>query len=243
MTRQRADLALVERKIFATRAKAKEAIASGLVRVDGKILHKSSEPIHPTARIEATTPYPWVSRGGVKLAAALDAFGYDPLGCFCLDIGASTGGFSHVLLARGAAKVVAADVGHGQLHPSLAQDPRIRSLEGTDARSLNPAMLGTMPEFLTFDVSFIPLELVLPNVLRLAAKNARLVALIKPQFEAGPAHVKKGLVKDAGVRQEVCANIARLLEELGWRPAGPIPSPIEGGDGNLEFLIGAERSC
>jgi 23S rRNA (cytidine1920-2'-O)/16S rRNA (cytidine1409-2'-O)-methyltransferase len=243
MTRQRADLALVERKIFATRAKAKEAIASGLVRVDGKILRKSSEPIDAKARIEASAPYPWVSRGGVKLAAALDRFGYDPMGRTCLDIGASTGGFSHVLLAYGAAKVVAVDVGHGQLHPSLLQEPRLRSLEGTDARSLTPAMLGTLPEVLTFDVSFIPLALVLPNVLRLAAQGARLVALIKPQFEAGPAHVKKGLVKDAGIREEVCMRIARLIEDLGWRAAEPIPSPIEGGDGNFEFLIGAERAC
>jgi 23S rRNA (cytidine1920-2'-O)/16S rRNA (cytidine1409-2'-O)-methyltransferase len=243
MTRQRADLALVERKIFATRAKAKEAIALGLVRVDGKILRKSSEPIEAEARIEASAPYPWVSRGGVKLAAALDTFGYDPVAHTCLDIGASTGGFSHVLLARGATKVVAVDVGHGQLHPSLLQHPRLRSLEGTDARNLTPTMLEITPTFLTFDVSFIPLALVLPPVLRLAAQNARLVALIKPQFEAGPAHVKKGLVKDAGIREEVCANIARLLEKLGWRAAGPIPSPIEGGDGNLEFLIGAERSC
>ena len=239
--RQRADLALVERRFFESRAKAQEAISAGLVRVDGKILRKSSEPLSPFAHVEAAAPHPWVSRGGIKLAAALDAFGFDPAGLACLDIGASTGGFTHVLLARGAANVVAIDVGRGQLHQDLARDSRVVSREGTDARSLTPASLPTKPDFVTCDVSFISLNLVLPAVLPLAARNARLVALIKPQFEAGPGHVVKGIVKDCAIRSKVCVAIADLVESLGWRVEGVTPSPIEGGDGNVEYLIGAMR--
>jgi len=241
MASKRADLALVERKLFESRAKAQEAIAAGLVRADGKVLRKASEPIASAARIEASSPYPWVSRGGVKLAAALEAFGFDPAGRACLDIGASTGGFTHVLLSRGASSVFAVDVGRGQLHPDLACDPRVTSREATDARSLSPAFLSTAPEFITCDVSFISLKLVLPAVAPLAARGAKLVALIKPQFEAGPGHVVKGIVKDASIRRKACAEIKSLVETLGWRVEGLLPSPIEGGDGNIETLIGATR--
>jgi 23S rRNA (cytidine1920-2'-O)/16S rRNA (cytidine1409-2'-O)-methyltransferase len=242
MTRQRADLALVERKLFESRAKAQEAIAAGLVRVDGKVLRKASEPIDSGAHIEAFAPYPWVSRGGLKLAAALEAFGFDPAGRACLDIGASTGGFTHVLLARGALEILAIDVGRGQLHPDLARDPRVMSREATDARSLTLASLARAPEIVTCDVSFISLKLVLPIVLPLVAPNARLVALIKPQFEAGPGHVVKGIVKDAAIRRKACDDVRSLVEALGWRVDGLLPSPIEGGDGNIEFLIGATRA-
>ncbi len=238
---KRADLVLVEREFFKSRAKAQEAIAAGLVRVDGKVLRKASEPIASGADIEAAAPYPWVSRGGVKLAAALDAFGFDPSGLACLDIGASTGGFTHVLLSRGAAEVTAVDVGHGQLHPQLARDPRVRSREGTDARSLTRASLGSPPQLVTCDVSFISLALILPAVLPLATENASLAALIKPQFEAGPAHVVRGVVKDSSVRDKVCANVEALISRLGWRVLGVQPSPIVGGDGNREYLIGATR--
>ncbi|HYP58760.1 MAG TPA: TlyA family RNA methyltransferase, partial [Beijerinckia sp.] len=212
---------------------------AGLVTVDGKRLRKPAEIIDPAARIDARAPYPWVSRGGVKLAAALDAFGFDPGGLACLDIGASTGGFTHVLLARGAAHVIAVDVGHGQLHKDIAQDLRVRSYEGTDARTLARDMFEKPPALMTCDASFISLKLILPVVLPLAAANAALVALIKPQFEAGPGHVTKGIVRDPSIREKVCAEIAALIEDLGWRVEGLIPSPIEGGDGNLEFLIGA----
>lgn len=239
ITSKRADLALVERKFFASRAKAQEAIAAGLVRVDGRILRKASEPVDPDTHIEAEAPYPWVSRGGVKLVAALDAFGFDPAGQFCLDVGASTGGFAHVLLSRGAAEVVCVDVGHGQLHPDLARDPRIKSREGTDARALTPDSLATAPTFLSCDVSFISLTLVLPAILRLAAPHAALVALIKPQFEAGPSRAIKGIIKDEAIRREACAKIEALVEGLGWCVVGTIRSPIEGGDGNCEFLLGA----
>jgi 23S rRNA (cytidine1920-2'-O)/16S rRNA (cytidine1409-2'-O)-methyltransferase len=242
ITSKRADLVLVERDFFKSRAKAQEAIAAGLVRIDGKILRKASEPVAPDAEIDAAAPYPWVSRGGVKLAAALDAFGFDPSGLTCLDIGASTGGFTHVLLSRGAAQVTAVDVGHGQLHPDIASNPRVKSHEGTDARDLTGASLGSAPELVTCDVSFISLALVLPVILPLAAENASLAALIKPQFEAGPGHVVKGVVKDADVRGKVCADVEQLISGLGWRVLGVLPSPIEGGDGNREYLIGATRA-
>lgn len=238
---QRADLALVERGFFESRAKAREAIEAGLVQVDGRTIRRAAAMIDPAAEIEASAPYPWVSRGGVKLAAALDAFDFDPSSQVCLDIGASTGGFIHVLLCRGAAEVIAVDVGHGQLHPTIAADPRVRSLEGTDARHLDRFVIPTAPSLVTCDVSFISLELVLPAVLPLAEQGAKLVALIKPQFEVGPGHVKKGIVKDPLLLHAARERIAGLVLSLGWCIAGEIASPIEGGDGNHEFLLGATR--
>lgn len=238
----RADLALVSRGFFASRAKAQEAIAAGLVRADGRLVRKPSETLAADAAIEAGAAYPYVSRGGVKLAAALDAFQFDPAGGTCLDVGASTGGFTDVLLRRGAAHVFAVDVGHDQLAMSLRQDPRVTSLEGTDARSLTAAAFDRPITMITCDTSFISLRLVLPVVLPLAAPGARIVALIKPQFEAGPAHVVKGLVKDEAVRQECAQAIFRLLQDAGWTIAGLIESPIAGGDGNREFLVGAAKS-
>ncbi len=187
-------------------------------------------------QIEAAAAYPWVSRGGVKLEAALDAFGFDPEGRICLDVGASTGGFSDVLLARGAAQIYAVDVGRGQLSPKLCEDPRVIAMEATDARALTPAHFSAPPSFITCDVSFISLRLVLPNVLALAAPGALLVALIKPQFEVGPAFVVKGIVKDAAKRQGACATIEALLRKADWEVKGLIPSPIDGADGNREYL-------
>ncbi len=237
----RLDVALVERGLFASRAKAREAIEAGLVSVGGRIVDKPSEPVGPHARIDARAPYEWVSRGGVKLAAALDAFSIDPQGLACLDIGASTGGFAHVLLSRGAKSVACVDVGHGQLHPTIASDSRVKSMERTDARKLTAADLPEAPALVVIDVSFISLERVLPQGLALAAPQARLVALVKPQFEAGPEYVKKGIVRDEKIHAAVCAKIEKLVADLGWRRIGFMPSPIEGGDGNREFLIGAER--
>jgi 23S rRNA (cytidine1920-2'-O)/16S rRNA (cytidine1409-2'-O)-methyltransferase len=239
MSRQRADLALVSRGLFESRAKAQEAIALGLVRVDGKVLAKPSLLIDDQTEIEAQEPYPWVSRGGVKLAAALDAFGFDPKGCLCLDIGASTGGFTDVLLTRGAAQVYAVDVGHSQLHRKLSNDPRVSSMEATDARDLSSAMFSAPPQFISCDVSFISLRLVLPPLLQLAAPGARLIALIKPQFEVGPGFVVKGIVKDEAKRQAACHEIEALLRAAGWDVKGLIASPIAGTDGNREYLIGA----
>ena len=191
--------------------------------------------------LSATPAYPWVSRGGVKLAAALDHFGFHPTGLTCLDIGASTGGFSDVLLARGAAHVTAVDVGRGQLHPSLAGHPRLTLLEARDARSLVADDLPDAPALITLDVSFISLRLVLPTVLGLADAEATCVALVKPQFEAGRERVSKGIVRDPAIHAEVCGTVRDTVEALGWDVHGIVPSPIEGGDGNREFLLGAWR--
>ena len=238
---QRADLLLVERGYFESRARARAAIEAGLVKADGATVSKPSLALRADAVLEASPPHPYVSRGGVKLAAGLDAFGFDPAGRACLDIGASTGGFSHVLLRRGARSVVAVDVGHGQLHPKLAGEPRLVSLEGQDIRTLEAARLGEPPSLITIDVSFISLTHVLPAATRLAAPKALLVALIKPQFEATPGQVKKGIVRDPAVREEARARIIEALHTLGWTVHDTIVSPLRGGDGNLEFLIGARR--
>jgi 23S rRNA (cytidine1920-2'-O)/16S rRNA (cytidine1409-2'-O)-methyltransferase len=238
---KRADLALVARGLFESRAKAQEAIAAGRVHTDGRTIRKASEPIGAEVRLEAQALYPWVSHGGVKLAAALDAFSYDPQDRICLDIGASTGGFTDVLLARGAAHVFAVDVGHGQLHAKLKNDPRVTAREGTDARKLSKSSFDRPISMLTCDVSFISLKLVLPALLPLAADQALLVALIKPQFEVGPALVVKGIVKDERARERACQDIATLLQDTAWQVAGPIASPIEGRDGNCEYLVGAAR--
>lgn len=243
MARTRLDVALVERGYFESRAKAREAILSDLVRVDDAPAQKASALVSPDAMITAQAPHPWVSRGGVKLAAALEHFQIDPAGLDALDVGASTGGFSHVLLARGAAHVTAVDVGHGQLHASLQGLPNLRSLEGRDARDLAAGDFSRPPELVVVDASFISLRLILPHVLSLAAPGACLVALVKPQFEAGRGAVDRGLVRDAGVHSRVCAEIAALVEGLGWPLLGLIPSPIAGGDGNREFLLAARRAA
>ncbi|MBX9759398.1 MAG: TlyA family RNA methyltransferase [Beijerinckiaceae bacterium] len=242
--RQRIDQLLVSTGRFDSRARARAAIEAGLVRVGGRVVKKASEVIAQDAPIEAQAPHPWVSRAGLKLVAGLDAFGVDPAGATCLDVGSSTGGFTQVLLARGAAKVYAVDVGRDQLHPSLRADPRVISMEGCDARTLAPAMFDSAPQIIVCDASFISLRLILPKVLPLACAGARLVALVKPQFEAGRENVGKGgIVRDADIHARVCAEIAALVRELGWRVDGLRPSPIEGGDGNCEFLIGATQSA
>lgn len=242
MTRKRADVALVERGLFESRARAQAAIAVGQVMANGTVLRKPSDMVADDAELVAAPDHPWVSRGGLKLAAALDHFGFDPGGDICLDVGASTGGFTQVLLANGANKVYAVDVGRDQLHARLRADPAVVSLEQTDIRTLDPALFAERPDFVTVDVSFISLRLVLPALDRLIATPAHLVALIKPQFEAGKAHLKKGIVRDAAVHAAVYEEIAALAASLGWTVAGVMPSPIEGGDGNREFLLGARRS-
>ncbi len=239
--RKRADIVLVERGFFTSRARAQAAIAAGLVRVGGVAVEKASEEVAGDATIEAEAPHPWASRGGVKLAAALDAFALDPAGLVCLDIGASTGGFTDVLLARGAAKVVAVDVGHGQLDPRLAAEPRVRSLEGLDARALTMAALGETPDAIVIDVSFISQRLVLPHVLAFAAEPAWLVSLIKPQFEVGKADLVKGRVTSEAALMRACDGVRATIEAEGWTIIGLIPSPILGGAGAREFLIGARN--
>ena len=238
----RADLLLVERGLFESRAKAREAIEAGLVSANGAVVRKASDTIAPDAKIEAKAPYPWVSRGGLKLVAGLDHFRIDPAGLTCLDVGSSTGGFTHVLLARGAAKIFAVDVGQDQLHASLRGDPRVASLEKTDARELDEQIIPQQPQLIVCDASFISLKLVLPRALELAGPGAKLIALIKPQFEAGRAAVKKGIVKDPAIHAAVCAEIEAWLSTSRWNVLGMIASPITGGDGNVEFLIGAEKT-
>lgn len=241
MSRKRADMVLVERGFFTSRARAQEAIAAGLVRVNGAVVRKASETVPEEAVIEAEQPHPYVSRGGVKLAAALDAFHIDPKGRVCLDIGSSTGGFTEVLLLRGAEHVYAIDVGHGQLHPRIADDPRVTKMEGTDARALNATLVPQAADLLVADVSFISLKLVLPSAVTLLKPRAALAVLVKPQFEAGRDHVKKGIVRDEAVHRAVCEDMEAFVASLGFEPVGLIPSPIEGGDGNREFLLGARR--
>lgn len=239
--RRRADLVLVERGFFESRALAQAAIGAGLVMADGVTVRRASDLIEVETLIAAEPPHPWVSRGGVKLAAALDAFAIDPAGLTCLDLGASTGGFTDVLLARGAASVYAVDVGRGQLHPKIAADPRVTALEATDGRGLTRDLVPDAIDLLVVDVSFISLKLVLPKAVSLLKREAKLVVLVKPQFEAGPARVVKGIVKDAAVREEIRADMAAFVGSLGFTVLGVIPSPITGGDGNLEFLLGACR--
>jgi len=239
--RRRADRLLVERGLFESRAKAQAAIEAGLVTANDAAVRKASEEIPVDAQLRATAAYPYVSRGGIKLAAALDNFGFNPRGRVCLDVGASTGGFTQVLLDRGARRVYAVDVGRGQLHDSLRARPEVVSHEGADIRAFTPARLRETPDLVTVDVSFISLRLVLPPALKLVAHRTQLVALIKPQFEAGPAAVKKGIVRDEAVRYAVCVDIENVVSLLGWRVIGIIPSPIEGGSGNVEFLLGAAR--
>lgn len=239
MSRQRADLLLVERGFFDSRAKAQAAIQAGLVTANGAPVRKASEPLEADAVIAAQAPHPWVSRGGLKLEAGLDGFGIDPQGLTCLDLGASTGGFTQVLLARGARRVYAVDVGRGQLHPSIASDERVVSLEGTDARSLTGDLLPEPIQLVVTDVSFISLTRVLPATVPFLAPGAGLVALIKPQFEAGRENVGKGgIVRDEAVRRAACAKIEAHARELGFHVLGILPSPILGGEGNHEYLIG-----
>jgi 23S rRNA (cytidine1920-2'-O)/16S rRNA (cytidine1409-2'-O)-methyltransferase len=239
--RERADRLLVARGLFESRAKAQAAIAAGLVTADDRPVRKASDELPLDARIEAAAAFPWVSRGGVKLAHALDALAIDPGGKTCLDVGASTGGFTEVLLARGARQVIAVDVGRDQLHPRLRERPEVISLEETDIRTLDPARLAAAPGLVVIDVSFISLKLVLPAATALAAPRAALVALVKPQFEAPRRHRKRGVVRDAAVHAAVCADLEAFVAARGWTGIATVPSPIEGGDGNREFFIGARR--
>jgi 23S rRNA (cytidine1920-2'-O)/16S rRNA (cytidine1409-2'-O)-methyltransferase len=237
--RQRADTLLVERGLFESRAKAQAAIAAGLVTADDAPVRKASETIATNAVLAAEPAFPWVSRGGVKLAGALDRFGIPVAGRICLDVGASTGGFAEVLVACGARRIYAVDVGTDQLHPRLRGEPAIVSLEQTDIRALDPARLAERPDFITIDVSFISLKLVLPAAFALAARPAHVLALVKPQFEAPRAQIKKGIVRDPTVHEAVVAEITAFAASLGCRDIVNFPSAIAGADGNREFFIGA----
>jgi 23S rRNA (cytidine1920-2'-O)/16S rRNA (cytidine1409-2'-O)-methyltransferase len=241
INRERADRLLVARGLFESRARAQAAIAAGRVTADGVMVRKASEEISAAAVIAAEPAHPYVSRGGIKLAAGLDHFCLDVAGRVCLDVGASTGGFSEVLLARGARRVYAVDVGSGQLHPRLRGRDDVVCIEQTDIRRLDPSRLSVAPDFATVDVSFISLQLVLPAVGKLLKPPAQMLALIKPQFEANRRGSKKGIVRDTAVHAAVCDDIGAFLTALGWRVGGVVLSAILGGDGNREFFVEAER--
>ena len=239
--RKRIDLLLVERGLFESRARARAAVEAGLVFANDKLVLKASETFSPDVALQAQPAHPFVSRGGVKLAGALEQYPIPIEDHVCLDVGASTGGFTEVLLANGASVVFAIDVGHGQLHPSLHDHPKIVSMEATDIRSLEGKRLPARPDVVVIDVSFISLKAVLPVALSLAAAPMHLLALIKPQFEATRKHSKRGIVRDAAVHQEVCNEIVAFAASLGCTDIRVFPSPITGGDGNIEFFIGARR--
>jgi 23S rRNA (cytidine1920-2'-O)/16S rRNA (cytidine1409-2'-O)-methyltransferase len=244
MTAKRLDVALVERGLAPTRARARDAILRGHVTVGGRLAAKPAQTVDDGAAIAVDDPAAaYVSRAALKLIAGLDRFGFSPAGRAALDLGASTGGFTQVLLERGARQVFAVDVGHGQLDPALAADSRVVAREGLNARDLAAADIGAPVGAIVADVSFISLRLVLPPALKLAAADAWGVFLVKPQFEVGPAAIGKGgIVRDAQLGERTAAELAAWLEaDLGWRTAGVILSPIEGGDGNREFLLGATR--
>lgn len=244
MKKIRLDTLLVERGLAETRSKAQALILAGLVFSGTRRLDKAGAQIDPGAEIEVRgRPHPWVSRGGIKLAHGLDHFAIDPAGLVCLDIGASTGGFTDVLLSRGAARVFAVDVGHGQLDWKLRNDARVTVLERTNARYLTTEQVPEPPALVVCDASFIGLATVLPAALSLTAPAARLVALIKPQFEVGRARVGKGgVVRDEAARQDACDKVVAWLEAgPGWRVLGVTESPITGPEGNVEFLIGGVR--
>ncbi|HEX7919403.1 MAG TPA: TlyA family RNA methyltransferase [Bradyrhizobium sp.] len=238
---KRIDVLLVERGLFESRARARAAIDAGLVIADGKPIAKASELVAPDAELTAEPAHPYVSRGGVKLAGALEHYPIDVEGHVCLDVGASTGGFTEVLLANGASLVFAIDVGHGQLHPSLHGHPKIVSMEETDIRNFEGKRLPARPDVVVIDVSFISLKLVLPVALSLAAAPMHLLALIKPQFEAARKHAKRGVIRNAMVHQEICDDIAAFAASLGCTDIQVFPSSITGGDGNIEFFLGARR--
>jgi 23S rRNA (cytidine1920-2'-O)/16S rRNA (cytidine1409-2'-O)-methyltransferase len=245
MAKGRADQMLVERGLVESRARAQALILAGKVFSGERRVEKAGQPLAADAPLEVRGhEHPWVSRGGLKLVHGLAAFALSPQGLVCLDVGASTGGFTDVLLAHGAARVHAVDVGHGQLAWKLRSDPRVVVYEKTNARHLTAAIIPEPIAALVCDASFIGLQTVLPAGLALCAPGAWAVALIKPQFEAGPGQVgRKGVVRDPLVHQEVCARITAWWAGLpGWEVLGIAESPITGPEGNHEFLIGARRS-
>ncbi len=247
--RERLDKVIKERRLIRSRSRAQRMIESGRVRVNGQIVTRPGHPIDPEAQIEILSREPYVSRGGEKLEAALERFRIDPKGRVCLDIGASTGGFTDCLLQHGAAKVIAIDVGHHQLHPKLRADPRVVVREGVNARYLAPRDVGEPVELVTIDVSFISLKLVLPPLVEIIKSQTdpavddligcELIALVKPQFEVGKERLPDdGVVKDAAVRAAVLDDLRAFVEaRTPWRLLDTIESPIPGEKGNVEFLV------
>lgn len=236
---KRLDLALLEAGLVTTRTKAQELVAAGKVSVNGKVVKRAGEKIEPGSHLELSEhEHPYVSRGGLKLQAALRAFNLGVKGLRALDIGQSTGGFSHCLLLEGASAVVGVEVGQGQLAASLKNDPRVTCFEKSDIRRLDPKQVAPSFSFFVVDLSFISLTLVLPSLPRFLEKGAEGVLLVKPQFEVGPDKVGSGgIVRDAAAREHALGRVRRVSEELGFTVAGEMRSPVTGGDGNVEFLL------
>jgi 23S rRNA (cytidine1920-2'-O)/16S rRNA (cytidine1409-2'-O)-methyltransferase len=258
VTKQRADLALHARGLAESREQAQRLISAGRVRTGTLVLVKASQMVADDAELVVSEPERYVSRGGTKLEAALREFAIDPTGLACMDLGASTGGFTDCLLQHGAASVLAVDVGRAQLHQRLREDPRVTLLEGTNARDLpklsihdsrftihdanstadGQRLTANGPDFFVADLSFISLRKVLPSVASRLAPGTPGVVLLKPQFEAGPKEVPRGgVIRDAAVLERVRSGFVAWLEGEGWQVFGVIPSPIRGGDGNTEFLV------
>lgn len=241
--RQRLDQVLVARGIVQSRARAADLIARGAVCVDGRVAGKAGVLVAADARVEVDAEAnAYVARSGTKLSAALRAFGFDPTGCVAIDIGASTGGFTQVLLEAGAKMVYAVDVGHDQLHQTLRGDPRVVCLEGVDARTLSREHIDVPVQAIVADVSFVSLKQALPVPLGFASAGTWLVALVKPQFEVGRAAIgKRGIVRDEAAQTMAVDGVVDFLEGEGWRVVGRMCSPLPGKEGNIEWLIGAVR--
>jgi 23S rRNA (cytidine1920-2'-O)/16S rRNA (cytidine1409-2'-O)-methyltransferase len=238
---QRLDVVLVERGLVESRAKAQSLVMARRVTVNGSVADKAGQPVPHDAVVEITSlEHPWVGRGGMKLSHALQTFGIDPRGKICADIGASTGGFTHVLLAGGAAKVYAIDVGYGQLDASLRDDPRVVNREKVNARYLTPGDFDETLNLVSIDVSFISLRLIVPVLPPLMTPGAPLVALVKPQFEVGKRDVGKGgIVRDDAKRAAAVEGVVESVRELGFTIGGVIESPVRGAAGNVEYLLHA----
>jgi 23S rRNA (cytidine1920-2'-O)/16S rRNA (cytidine1409-2'-O)-methyltransferase len=244
MARQRADQMLVDRGLAESRTRAQALIMAGLVFTGDRKVEKAGQPLATDVTIDVRgRDHPWVSRGGIKLAHALEHFGWNVIGAVAIDVGSSTGGFTDVLLTRGAARVYAVDSGTNQLAWKLRQDPRVVVHEQTSARILAPVHIPEPIDLVVCDASFIGLAKVLDRPLSFTAPGARLIALIKPQFEAGREEVGKGgVVRDPAVHARVCTGVRDWLEGIGWRVEGIVESPITGPEGNIEFLIAAHRN-
>ncbi|MEW5826439.1 MAG: TlyA family RNA methyltransferase [Candidatus Bipolaricaulota bacterium] len=239
--RERLDKVIKRRRLLRSRSRAQRMIEAGRVKVNGQIIDRPGHPIDSEAQIEILGTEAYVSRGGEKLEAALEAFRVAPKGLVCLDIGASTGGFTDCLLQAGAARVYAIDVGHDQLHPRLRSDPRVVVREGLNARYLEPRDLGEFVDLVVADVSFISLKLILPPLVDVLRRGGQLVLLVKPQFEVGKDSLPgDGVVKDPALQARALNSVSRFVnEETPWRVVGDMVSPLEGEKGNLEFFVHA----
>lgn len=242
MSRVRLDSFLVDNGYYESRARAASAIKVGLVSIDGVVARKPSQKISPQSDIQAEQEHPWVSRGGQKLDHALTVFDVETLDRICLDVGASTGGFTEVLLARGAAKIYAVDVGRDQLHAKLKGDDRVISMETMDARKLITEQFDPLPTLIVCDASFISATKVLGIPMSLVPAGSDLVTLVKPQFEVGKDNIGRGgLVKDPAMAKAALENVSNWVTSQGWTVVGTDHSPIKGGDGNQEFLLHAKK--